>query len=402
MRTVGLFFMGLGFLGFFWTLFGSMLVSFVFGSLKNLLFKSPQSKSIENREIIKFDILIAAFNEEGTIAQTLKSFEECTKILGRNKEKILVRAVVGLDHCTDSTLSIVQKFKKTSNFEVSYLENDETRGKWFVLKKLIRASNADWVALTDCGSIWNSELLLKVAPQLRDQELVCIAPSYLPTGAKFLESLYWRLEQFVRYFENVGGGPIMVHGISVFYKRAALIDVLDQLGETHWFNDDVVIPLSLRLNNPHKRIHYLAELEKKTWVYDIGVVTKASVELTRRKRILIGNLQIIKHIILPRFQFFSLASWSSLRLVFKVLWAYWVSFFAIGLLIILETTTLLSDFLSHQSFSKMIVELLFVFTLFIMVKKSNYIHRLFMAYLSGLWIFKGWKALDNLKKISWS
>jgi hypothetical protein len=53
------------------------------------------------------------------------------------------------------------------------------------------------------------------------------------------------------------------------------------------------------------------------------------------------------------------------------------------------------------------LNLLAAFIIFILVGifvalKSNYVHRLFMAYISGLQIHKAAKALENPKKIVWS
>ncbi len=401
MNHLGVILLSIGILGFCWTLFGSMFISFIFGSLKKLIC-SKKSIELKNEKPISFEILIAAFNEEVTIIPTLKSFEECLKVLKKNNSNMVVSAFVGLDHCTDQTLNRVLDFKKSAKLEVRYFENNGARGKWFILKQLIELSSADWVSLTDCGSIWNSDLLFRVESLLRKNDLICVAPSYLPVNARALETIYWRLEQFIRTIENLGGGSIMVHGLSVFYKREALIRAIALLGDTHWFNDDVAIPLTLRLDDPQNKIYYFADINQVAWVRDIGVVSDVRIELKRRKRILIGNLQIIKILILPRFKFFSLTSWISLRLVFKSFWAYWATCVGIGVMLILSSSSILSDFLAHQSFSKILVEILFLAAVVFMIRKSNYMQRLFMAYLSGLWIFKGWNALKEPEKISWS
>jgi cellulose synthase/poly-beta-1,6-N-acetylglucosamine synthase-like glycosyltransferase len=395
MSEVGIILLSVGVLGFFWTLYGSMLISLIFGSLKNTL--SAKKNSFDSNYPMSFEILVAAYNEERTIAASLKSFEAAMIALKTNQSLMNVSVFVGLDHCTDKTLEIVQSFKA-----VKYFENSGPRGKWFIVKQLIEKSQADWVSLTDCGSVWTPELLVEIEFLLKDNDLICIAPSYLPANAKFLETMYWRMEQFIRTVENLGGGSIMVHGPSVFYKRSALLRAIELLGSTHWFNDDVAIPLVLRLDKAKNKIHYFASFDQVAWVRDIGVVSDVNIERRRRKRILIGNLQVIKNLVLPKFKFFSLASWTGFRLVAKVLWAYWATFFALGFVLILASSKMVSEFLAHPTPMKVGVEIaVFLFIVFA-VKTSNYIQRLFMAYLSGLGIFKGWKILDTPEKISWS
>lgn len=394
MMTLGVLLLTIGVLGFVYTLIGSMLISIVFGKAK---------KQMKHQGPISFEILLAAYNEEKTIGSSLESFKKVSEVLKANKTDITLSVYAGLDHCTDGTLEIVKSFANREDFKVSYFENAGPRGKWFIVKQLIEKSQADWVALTDCGSIWHEELLMKVSHLLGTENLFCISPSYLPSNAKFLETMYWRMEQFIRTFENAGGGTIMVHGPTVFYKRSALLRAIELLGPTHWFNDDVVIPMILRFDNPLNHVHYFASPEQVAWVRDIGVVSDVNIELRRRKRILIGNLQIIKNLILPRFKFFNLASWGGLRLAFKAMWAYWITFVGSGAAIIFLSLPAVSNFFAYQSYLKLTVEALILLCLVVVLfKKSNYLQRLFMAYLSGLWIYKGWRALDTPEKISWS
>lgn len=393
MMSIGIILLSIGVLGFFYTLFGSMCLSIVCGRNKTLI---PVDGPLS------FEILLAAYNEEKTIVHSLESFQKVSEVLKKNQSHISLSVFVGLDHCTDKTLELVKNFQSVSSLPVKYFENTGPRGKWFIVKRLIEDSRADWVSLTDCGSIWHEDLVLKVSSLLGSKDIFCISPSYLPSKAKFLETMYWRMEQFIRTLENKGGGTIMVHGPTVFYNRAALVKALELLGTTHWFNDDVVIPMILRLDDPKNRVHYFASSEVLAWVRDIGVVSDVQIELRRRKRILIGNLQVIKNLILPKFNFFKLASWSGMRLVFKAMWAYWLTFFGIGIFLILLSIPEVFEFLKDQTTYKLIVETSLVFLVLLAFKKSNYLQRLFMAYLSGLWIFKGWKALEAPEKISWS
>ena len=396
MIYLGMFFLVIAIFGIYWTILGAATVGVVY-SIVSLNFLR-RKKTINNDKRISFEVLIAAYNEQVNLPYTLESLSQ----LNLDNNNLDFKVYVGLDHCTDGTLDIVKKYLGLNRFPLQYFENEGERGKWFIIKQLILKSNADWVALTDCGAVWNQNILKECFEKFRDEDLICLAPSYLPDQAGFLETSYWRMEQFLRILENGSRGSIMVHGPTVFYRRSALLLAIDLLGNKHWINDDVAIPLVLRNYNDKFRIEYYASLEHKAWVRDRGVVSDVNIELKRRRRILIGNIQCALEIIIPKFHPFNLISLTSSRLVSKLLWAYWLTFFILGMLFtsiayIKEIGFFFADHL--EMLASLITVVLFGI---IMSIKSNYVHRLFMAYISGLQIHKAAKALENPKKIVWS
>jgi len=396
MLNLAIIFFTISFIGFYWTLFGSVTVALIYYVL-NLKFLNKQHIE-EKKTKIKFEVLIAAYNEEINLPYTLESLESLDKV----EEKIDFSVFVGLDHCTDNTLEKVLDFKAKNKLKLHYFENEGERGKWFIIKQLILKSEADWVALTDCGAVWNQEILRLLYRKFSDDLLFCLAPSYLPDKAGILETTYWRMEQFLRTIENNSKGSIMVHGPTVFYKREILLKAIELLGTKHWINDDVAIPLVIRNHRADLKIEYAASLNHVALVRDKGVVSDVNIELRRRRRILIGNLQCVLDIILPSFRINKLISWTSLRLVTKLLWAYWITFFGLGLLfLLLDQYQVLLDYFKTHSLSLYTLLTLLILSIVAMIK-SNYLHRLFMAYISGLQIHKAIKALENPKKIVWS
>lgn len=400
MNIIGWFFLALGFFGLCYTLFGASLVALISSLITLKVFKTKK-KQLEFKKI-KFEALIAAYNEEVNLPITLKALEEVQKSLKENNLNIEFSAYVGLDHCTDGSLNKVFEYQKRDLLKINYFENQGNRGKWFIIKQLIQKSDADWVALTDCAAVWNKKILKNSEEYFSDDEIFCIAPSYLPDNAGILETIYWRVEQFLRTIENLARGSIFVHGPTVFYRREVLLKALDLLGDKHWINDDVVIPLILKHHFKKLRIHYMASLNETAWVRDRGVVSDVQIEKKRRRRILIGNLQCVFDVIFPKFSLLSVTSLTSLRIVFKLLWAYWLTFIAIGCFFL--TYYYSRDFIYQINWTKEIYFMIgFVFVgLSITVYRSNYIHRLFMAYISGLQIHKAINALKDPKKIVWS
>lgn len=400
MVIAGWIFLGLGFFGLGYTLFGASIIAFVSSLLTLKIFKT--NVSLNSSKKIKFQALIAAYNEEINLPLTLTSLENVQKSLLKNKQNIEFSAFVGLDHCTDGSLQKVFEFQKRNQLDLKYFENQGNRGKWFIIKQLIQKSEADWVALTDCAAVWHEDILKSAEQYLNREDIFCVAPSYLPENAGFLETTYWRMEQFLRTIENVARGSIFVHGPTVFYRRDILLKALELLGDKHWINDDVVIPLILKHHYKKMKVHYMANFDVTAWVRDRGVVSDVQIEKKRRRRILIGNLQCVFDVIFPKFSFFSVTSLTSIRIVFKLLWAYWLTFIGLGVLFLGAYYAI--DFLNSVNWTKELVfSVSFVSSMLVVfVYRSNYVHRLFMAYISGLQIHKAINALKDPKKIVWS
>ena len=129
-------------------------------------------------------------------------------------------------------------------------------------------------------------------------------------------------ERQFKKIESLSGGPVSVHGATVFYKKDELIKALDSLKyKENWKNDDVVIPMKLRSLFPYQTIFYLSN----EFVRDSKYNKRTTNEFGRRKRMVIGNLEwLIEGLCIENNTVFIL----SLRRIFKILWCYWfISFF---------------------------------------------------------------------------
>src|SRR5262249_49974270 len=148
-------------------------------------------------------------------------------------------------------------------------------------------SQAEWVAFVDAGATWNPDLLVAVERHFADPEIAAIAPSYQALGAGSLEGGSWKLERVIKRIESAGAGPVRLHGARVFYRRCVLLAALGELqaGSRAWLNDDVVIPLLIRIRSPRSRIVYTERADGQGWVRDRGVRADGAMEARRRKRI---------------------------------------------------------------------------------------------------------------------
>lgn len=401
MVFIGIILAVVGFSGLVWSTFAAPFGALVFAQLtgKRRAFLSGRSS---NDSPTSLEILVAAHNEETVITETLQSIEAAGKALVESLgAEFSIRISVGLDHCTDSTAKLVAKFAEKCVFDVNCVENLSDCGKWNVLKMLIGQSKADWVALVDSGSVWKPALLIYAWNDMCDTSVVGIAPSYCPKSSGTLEKYNWRLEQFLKSFENKSGGPISVHGATVLYRLAPLKNALAELGDLNWLNDDVVIPLTLRLQNPTKRMVYLSQGVENSWVSDLGIKSQMGVEFRRRRRMLVGNLQWVKLILVAQWRKNLLVTAIASRRFFRMLWAYWILMIGMGSLLALcgIASQLVNS--SEQKFNIYMICGFAALGAIGVFTASNWIRRLSMAFLSGLQLPKYWKEFSRDRGVMW-
>lgn len=333
-------------LGFSFILFaviGLMASTFASSGLAWFFFRLSLYSGDEDNPIpeesvpILLDILIPAYNEEKQILQTLNSLaDERARFLSISPARI--RIWVGADHCTDGTEQFALRWAQESALPVRVVRNPNAPGKWNMLQHLVSRSDADWVALVDVGAAWEPGLLTEASPHLSSGQVSGVAPSYLPEKAGALDRLTWGIERLLKTLEARAGGPVSVHGSTVLYRRAPLLKAYEALKRERprheWLNDDVVLPLMLRILEPEQRIVYLSGKNGKAWVRDYGFSPKGNAEPARRRRILIGNLQWMKVLYGRAVASSAVVGLIATRRVFRAFWAYWFLFGMTGLLLL--------------------------------------------------------------------
>lgn len=320
---------------------------------------------------LSLQVLVTAYNEEATISATLGSIAEALRYNTVSGSAI----IVGLDHCTDRTEEIVRAFALNAPCPVSCQPKRGPAGKWRMMVELARASEAEWLAFVDCGSIWEPSLLSAAESYLRLPDVQIVAPSYLPQRPGMLERVNWRLEQTIKRLENWSGGPISVHGATVLYRRVALLEVFNRLEGHDFLNDDLVIPSMLRLIYPTRRVAYLSFADpSRAYVIDNGVKPEVAVEYRRRRRILHGSVQWLQLIAaqggLRQPVFAVLAT----RRLSRMLWSYWISCIVTAGILFVAT---------YASFGILILVFTTAATL-TLIASSNFVRRLAMAYIVTL------------------
>jgi cellulose synthase/poly-beta-1,6-N-acetylglucosamine synthase-like glycosyltransferase len=247
-----------------------------------------KNREIKNSNVVlrNVSILIPAHNEEQGIAGTLESILSSVKVAKSVFKDTTFSVCVATDNCTDNTLTIVK------GFEVEVLELKTRHGKWKTLKELVqKAEEADWIVFADVGVRWQEDLLsnlLKTA--VAEPDLVGIFPTYCKTYAGIAEKISWKLERSLKNLENYAGGPVSSHGATVAYRKDVLKEAFRLLSDQDWLNDDVVLPMAVRCQNPQFRLKYCANLI----VYDDTRQPPLKREFARRLRLVRGNVEWLR------------------------------------------------------------------------------------------------------------
>lgn len=368
MTLLSLIFLVIGLLG----LWGATFLPGLLAAMVSRAQAVPSSTASDcSDDPVSLQILVTAHNEEATVTDTLHSLVEAVAGSALPTPTI----VVGLDHCTDHTEAVVRDFAKSSAVPISCQHKQGAAGKWRMVAELVRAARSDWIALVDCGSRWDHRLLVHATPHLQSKGVQAVSPSYMPDKAGILERLHWRLEQAIRTLEMQSGGPISVHGATVLYRRSTLLVALDRLEGRDWLNDDLVIPLVIRMLNATNRVVYLHFSNPAlTYVVDRGLKPATTVEYRRRQRIMHGYTQWLQLLVEQRCFRQPIIALHVSRRVCRMLWSYWVSLIALAAIL---TSIGLPGVTTWQVG-------LFILAIALVLSGSNFVRRLAMAYLSAM------------------
>ena len=310
-------------------LLGALGMTVFFPTLSVMFKKEKAQLSARVRTLQPHSILVAipAHNEEKTIAGTIESIQEAAASYTHLFPGSQVRILVGLDGCTDETERIVRLYP-----EIQTISSSEAFGKWAMLKRFVtQAVDSEWIVFADSGVLWPSNLLIGLSASFSDPDVVGINPTYRNPNGGFFENCSWHFECFLKGLEGKTGGPVSAHGATVAYRVATLRKTFRVLGNQQWFNDDIVIPLRMRMLFPESRFEYLPA---------IGVAdareaierTTAGAEFRRRIRMVAGNAQWMSTFLPHILKRNPLLGIIALRRVFRLFWAYWGLFFALGML----------------------------------------------------------------------
>ena len=293
------------------------------------LFSSLRSSKVANStktssELLSIDILIPAHKENESLPVTLAAMKKLQHE-GFTQPKL----IVGLSNWFGL------EAEQASALADKKISIDEP-GKWRALIVLIENSKADWVALVDSGTVWPEDMLVQLKEHFQDQAVMGINPKYTEAESGLMQKLVWGLESHLKNLENLSGGPISLHGSTILYRRKELQEAITFLKGSDWWNDDVVVPLTLRKFNTSKKIIYAVNIP----VVDLFPSSNIS-EMKRRKRLLFGNLQWVQTFFFGLLKSDLTLCSLALRRITRMLWAWAISFFSLGIVLLQPNTAYL-------------------------------------------------------------
>lgn len=313
---------------------GLFLMTWFFPLLAILIskfsFSNKPTSISDNNNVSKIAVLIPAHNEENLIGNTICNVLRSVKNLQSTNKNIDFRVIVCADRCTDDTAKIA----KLSGAEVLVIEEKVQTsttlvGKWHTLKFLINSVKTwqpEWVIFVDSGAIWPDDTASVFYSYFEQPNLSFVAPSYENLLGSYLEKIAWNLERHLKSLENYCGGPISVHGATICYRFNVVEEAFNSLENINWLNDDIVLPLYFRLQHSDLNGRYIPNM----LISDTGTICKKFTsneflaELPRRKRLVLGNIQWIKTLLIPNINKNPIASILAMRRIVRLLWAYWL------------------------------------------------------------------------------
>ena len=311
--TLALIFLCVGFLMFGMITWLSPWLAWFFSSFR----KSKTTSENYTTGLLSLDILIPAHKESESLPVTLAAMKKLNHE-GFTQPKL----TVGLSNWSGAE---AEKASELADHKVSINEP----GKWRALIVLIENSKADWVALVDSGTVWPEDMLVQLKKHFQDPSVMGINPRYTEAESGLMQKLVWGLESHLKNLENLSGGPISLHGSTILYRRKELQQAITFLKGNDWWNDDVVVPLTLRKFNTGKKIVYAVNIP----VVDLFPSSNIS-EMKRRKRLLFGNLQWVQTFFFGLLKSDLVLCSLALRRITRMLWAWAICFVCVGFLLL--------------------------------------------------------------------
>ena len=291
--------------------------------LLSKFFKIPTARIAAN-PVTSLDLLIPAHNESSALKTLIPQIKEEGLLAKTGFPECVFKISVGADACSDDTETVAREL----GAEVRVFSDH--RSKWKTLFELSASSSAEWVGWVDAEASWPKGFLSEVLVKIHeDGNRLGISPAFGPNPI-------WRIEEKIKLLENHLGGPISVHGATVFYRREELMEALHALQHTSWLNDDIVVPLMMRTQNPSSRLFYFTPQAGRVTENEREGLSEGRFRaiLGQRSRMAAGNLQWISLLWIKVLRISLPVGFLALRRVLRPFWMYFVLALEFGFLVL--------------------------------------------------------------------
>lgn len=219
-------------------------------------------------------VVIAAFNEERHLRARIENLRSLDYPADR------LHVYIGSDGSSDRSVDILREFEDTIHAQV-FTQN---RGKASVLNDLVNATTQPILVFSDANTHFDRDALRRLVAHFGDPAVGCVSGELRLRGSagNNQDSLYWRFEQLLKFFEARIGGLLGANG-AIYAIRRELWQPL----RADTICDDFCVAMNVAASG--WRLAY----EPGAWAEED---TPAAIgeEFARRVRIGIGNFQALR------------------------------------------------------------------------------------------------------------
>ncbi len=278
---------------FFWLPLGLFLYHwFIFPFLLWVMVKlSPRRRRkdgehLNNHELPKVTIAIAAWNEELTIEAKLRNCLE----LDYPPDKIEI--LVGTDAVADRTNEIVERFARQDS-RIRLIAVSERIGKSAVINLLAQAATGDIILFTDADVLLEPGVLQAGVRRFQEADVGVVSCNYRRRNKEGnpAESLWDKYENRLKDWEGMLGCTVGISGWAMFMRRVVFRPLPHDI-----INDDYVLGIFV-FKQGYKSVY---ERSAIAWTK----VEPPQIEFKRKARMNRGNAQQIfrySDILLPKY-----------------------------------------------------------------------------------------------------
>ncbi len=254
-------------------------------------FKKDRSK------LPKVSVLIAAYNEEKVIGETVKT------LLESDYPKDRFEVLVGSDNSKDRTHEIMEELA-ASDSRVKFYPFFERNGKPGVLNRIEEKANGEVLIICDSNMLFDKNAVMEMASLFADKRIGGVSGEIKLKKSKTgnQEGTYWKLESRIKDSEGKVGSLIGANGGMYGIRRELYWKY--PLGET--IQDDLLMTLKVISAG------YDFTYDTTAFSYEEPTATNED-EFKRKKRIQVGNLGALKYVkefLNPFSGFTAFALWS--------------------------------------------------------------------------------------------
>jgi cellulose synthase/poly-beta-1,6-N-acetylglucosamine synthase-like glycosyltransferase len=187
-------------------------------------------------------VVIAARNEEGTIADCLKA------VLGQHYPRENLEIIVVDDHSSDRTAdianAIAQQHEKVHLVSLQASPDKNVSGKPEAIAKGVEAARGEIIFTTDADCSVPPDWIATIVRYFAPDVALVAGPVQVPPGRKFLAQLdHLELLGLVTMAAGLigAGRPIIANGANLAYRKIAFREALGFGHEQAWCDDETIM-----------------------------------------------------------------------------------------------------------------------------------------------------------------